>query len=266
MKRRMMMMSIAVAGLLLCVENVQAQSRVVTRTRPENVAQDDRYIERDDPRRTRHRADEPAMKPVRAPRPVDTDVVRAFERERFDPDRLRMSEMIFSTGGLMTTEQIARIARIFDYDSNRVKFLKLAYGNCIDRYNYYMVLPTLDFSSSREKIMDFVYAERVRDYREKDVYYKVSTADFNAIVRLLKKESFDSTRNKLGRMIICGTMFTARQIADMAKTFIYDSNRYDFLLDAFDNCVDQQNYYIAINTLNFESNRDKLMTRLMRRR
>ena len=143
----MMMIGIAVAALLLCTESVQAQSRVVRRERnPQRV--DDRRIDRPDPRRTR---DVVAPVPER-PRikVVDNEVIRSFDRERFDSNRLKMADMIFSTDGFMTTAQITRVAETFDYDSNRIKFLKNAYRNCVDPYNYYMVLGTLDYSSSRE--------------------------------------------------------------------------------------------------------------------
>ena len=45
----------------------------------------------------------------------------------------------------------------------------------------------------------------------------------------------------------------------MAKTFEFESNRYDFLVKAIDNCVDLQNYYQAVNTLRYSSDRNKLM-------
>ena len=262
MKTRMMMIGIAVAALLLCTESVQAQSRVIRRERtPERV--DDRHIDRPDPRRSRNTA---APVPER-PRikVVDNEVIRSFDRERFDSNRLKMADMIFSTDGFMTTAQITRVAETFDYDSNRIKFLKNAYRNCVDPYNYYMVLRTLDYSSSREKIINYVLEEKENMLRRTDLVRKVSSSDMTAIVKALKNEDFDSTRAKLARMIVCGSLLTSRQIADMAKTFTYDSKRYDFLIYAYDFCADPQNYVVAANTLEFSSNRNDLMRKIARR-
>ena len=256
MKTRMMI-SIAVAALLLCTGNVQAQSRVVQRQRTDS--RDERLIQQEDPRRSPIRKETPAIRPVRPPKPVDVEVIRAFKRESFDSNRLRMADMIFSTGGLMTTAQIREITLIFDFDSNRIKFLKKAYLNCIDRANFYKVLPALDYSSSREKIIDYVMECRRDEIRNGDGYYRVSSSDMNDIIKALKGMTFDSTRKKMGRMMVYGTLFTSRQIADMAKTFEFESNRYDFLADAIDNCVDLQNYYLAVNTLKYSSDRNKLM-------
>lgn len=264
MKRKVMMIGIAVAALLLAAENVQAQSRVVRRDRTEQP-RDDRYI---DPRNSR-RQDHKDVVIVEKRRPVikvvDNEVIRAFDRERYDSDRLKMADMIFNTGGYMTVEQIARISAIFDYDSNRIKFLKKAYVNCVDRYNFYRVLGTLDYSSSREKIIKFVMDSPIDDIRDRDYARRAGNAEMNAIIKALKNESFDSSRGKLARMIVRGNLLTSRQIADMAKTFTFDSNRYDFLLYAYDDCVDPQNYAIAVKTLEFSTNRNDLMRKISRR-
>ena len=254
MKRGMMMIGIAVAGLLLCTETVQAQSRVVRKADPERRGE--RIERREEPRRRDGRVDAPES---RIRRKVDADAIRAFERERFDSNRLKMADMIFRTGGLMSTSQIITVSRIFDYDSNRVKFLTMAYGNCIDRAVFYRVLNTLDFSSSREKVIEYVIK-----YNDEPLE-RVSNSEMNLIIKTLKDENFDSTRKKLAQMIVNGSLLTSRQIASMAKTFDFDSNRYDFLVYASRNCVDIQNYGIASNTLDFDSNRRKLMEKVARR-
>ena len=260
MKRRMMMIGIAVAALLLATENIQAQSREVRRARTENRA-DDRLIRQDDPRRPGRVQDN---KPVhRKKKVVDNDVIRAFARESFDSNRLNMADMIFSTGGLMNVEQIIRVSRMFSYDTNRVKFLKKAYFNCVDRHNFYKVLATLDYSSSRDNVIRFVQDNRYDGPRD-EPYYKVSNSDMGSILKALKNEDFDSTRERMAKMIVSGSLLTTRQIADMAKTFNYDSNRKGFLLYAYESCIDPQNYYIAINTLEFSSSRNDVMRKIAR--
>ena len=264
MKRNMMMIAIAVAALLLGTENIQAQSRVVRRA--DTDRRDERLIRQEDPRRSQRDRREVVVEHRRPViKVVDNEVIRAFDRERFDSDRLKMADMIFSTGGYMTVEQITRVSEIFDYDNNRIKFLKKAYDNCVDRYNFYRVLGTLEYSSSREKIIKYVMDNPIDEILYDEPVRKITNAEMNAIIKSLKNESFDSTRGKLARMIVRGNLFTSRQIADMAKTFTFDSNRYEFLLYAFDSCVDQQNYVVAANTLEFSTNRNDLMRKISRR-
>ena len=263
MKTRMMMIGIAVAALLLCAESVQAQSRVVRRERTER--RDDRHIDQVDPRRTRTREVPPAPDARPRIKVVDNEVIRSLERERYDSNRLSMADMIFSTGGFMTTEQVIRSAKAFDYDSNRVKFLINAYRNCVDRYNYYMVLGTLDYSSSREKVIKYVLEEKEDMLRETDAVRRVSNSDMSAIIKALKNETYDSTREKLAKMIACGSLLTSRQIADMAKTFTYESNKQRFLEYAYQFCSDPLNYLVAVETLKYSSDRNELMRFISRR-
>ncbi len=267
MKQKLMIISMAVAALLLSTESIQAQSRVVRRSRTEvrgdrnqNI---DRRVRQEDP--TRSRRGTVVVTHTPAMRIVDNDVIRSFERESFDSNRLKMADMVFSTGGYMTVAQITRISEIFDYDSNRIKFLTNAYSNCVDRYNYYLVLVTLDYSSSREKVINYVMDHQKIRYAEGEPVRKITTSDMNGIIRVLKKEDFDSYRIKIARMIVCGNLFTSRQIADMAKQFEYDSYRKEFLLYAYDNCIDPQNYLTAANTLDYSSNRTELMRKISKR-
>ena len=86
-----------------------------------------------------------------------------------------------------------------------------------------------------------------------------------AIIKSLKDETFDSTREKLAKMIVCGSLLTSRQIADMSKTFSFDSYRNNFLIYAYKFCADPQNYVVAANTLEFSTNRNDLMRKISRR-
>lgn len=253
------MISIAVAVLLLCGESVKAQTRDSRRPRTERRIRDNRPPR--ELRRPRAIVIEPA-KPVL--KMVDADAIHAIEREPFDNNRLKMTQMIISTGGLMSTSQIIAISKAFDFDNNRVQFLTLAYPNCIDKVMYYKVLGTLDFGASKEKIIDFV-ADFKHENPDNRPPVRISNAEINEIVKALKNESFDSTRKKLAGMIISGSILTSRQIASMAKTFDFDNNRYDFLLLASRNCSDLQNYPIAANTLDFDNNKRRLMDAITRK-
>lgn len=253
------MISIAVAVLLLCGESAKAQSRDSRRPRTERRIRDERPPR--DLRRSNNRVVEP-VKPIL--KMVDADAIRAIEKEPFDNNRLKMTQMIISTGGLMSTSQIIAISKAFDFDHNRVQFLTMAYPNCIDKALFYKVLTTLDFDASKERIIDFVIDFK-HENPDKRPPVKISNTEMNEIVKILKGESFDSTRKKLAGMIINGSILTSRQIASMAKTFDFDNNRYDFLLLASRNCSDLQNYPIAANTLDFDNNKRRLMDAITRK-
>ena len=247
--KRGTIIGMAATMFLLCTTNGNAQSRVVRRANP------DREPERKVIVTDRHIDVIPV--PNYAPRIINNDVVKSFKNEPFDKNRLRMAEMIFRTDGAVTARQAALIAETFSFDSNRLDFLKMAYDNCVDRHNYYLTLRTLDFNTSKEKLMDFINNNEADNHHR--IINRATNNDMKEIVSLLKNEAFDSMRLKLSLMILNGGEFTARQIASMAKTFDFDKGRMDFLLKAYKNCIDRYDYTIAINTLSFSSNRTKLL-------
>lgn len=74
-----------------------------------------------------------------------------------------------------------------------------------------------------------------------------------------RRLTFDSSRMKLARIRFeTGRFYTAYEVARIAETFTFDSNRYEFLRDAYRYTMDNWNYYVAVRTLTFSSNRTKL--------
>lgn len=290
MTRRIIVWSIAVAGLLLATENVNAQSRTVTsvntdRRKVETPAArpDDRRDApiKPDPRNAdarpapraetapapvRRAPDAPArpeFRPKKEMRRLSADAIRAFERESFDADRTRQARLMLKADVRLTTDEIIRMALAFDFDSGRLEFLELAYENCLDRWNFYRAVETLTFSSSRTKLIDYALEAGLRG---RDIYYDltVTKEEMKEIVRILKKESFDSDRLRLAELIVAGNWLTARQIAQMANTFEFDSVRMKFLRFAYEFCYDLENYNVAIATLDYSSNRRQLTAELAR--
>lgn len=74
-----------------------------------------------------------------------------------------------------------------------------------------------------------------------------------------RRLTFDSNRMKLARIRFeTGRFYTAYEVARIAETFTFDSNRYEFLREAYRYTMDNWNYYVAVRTLTFSSNRTKL--------
>ena len=89
-------------------------------------------------------------------RPKDFDrLLQTLHNESFDKDRYVILETMRNKQPF-TTEQIGAIARIFDFDDARLKSLKLLYPCAVDPGNYYTLLETLDFLSSKNELQKFL--------------------------------------------------------------------------------------------------------------
>ena len=89
--------------------------------------------------------------------------------------------------------------------------------------------------------------------------HHASEADVNAMVARMRKQTFDSDRLALGKVIVASSNLTAGQIARLAETIDFSSSQVDFLKYAYHYCVDKMNYSLAINVLTFSTDKKKVM-------
>lgn len=75
--------------------------------------------------------------------------------QTFEKDRMNVALQAIR-GNLLTADQIAELAELFAFESDRVSFLKSAYNECFDKTNYYVVYRVLDFSSSKDELTKYI--------------------------------------------------------------------------------------------------------------
>ena len=89
---------------------------------------------------------------------VDSMVVR-LKGQSFDSDRLALANVIVASAATLNSAQIARLAQTIDFSNSRVEFLKYAYHYCLDPVNYTVAVNTLNFSSDKRKVLDYIAAQ-----------------------------------------------------------------------------------------------------------
>lgn len=89
--------------------------------------------------------------------------------------------------------------------------------------------------------------------------HDVNNSAFQKFLTVLKNESYDSNRLKTAKSYISKSTFSAEQIAEMSKTFSYDSGRLDFAKVAYNQCVDKNNYFLLRETFSYPSGYSSLL-------
>lgn len=84
-------------------------------------------------------------------------------------------------------------------------------------------------------------------------------AEISSIVDIMNNSPFDKDKLSLGKTFVKQHPVLTTQIIRMAKTITFDDSRLEFLTYAIDYCVDPQNYFQAVETLTYSSNRNKLL-------
>ncbi|MBN2664657.1 MAG: DUF4476 domain-containing protein [Bacteroidales bacterium] len=79
----------------------------------------------------------------------------ALKNQDFDSDKLIVAKQIASTNCLLS-EQVKTIMLDFDFESSKIDFAQFAYSHTFDPQNYYLVNEAFDFSSSIDKLNDYI--------------------------------------------------------------------------------------------------------------
>lgn len=95
----------------------------------------------------------PAPQPC--PSPEFLKIKSLVKEQKFEKDRMNVALQAIR-GKLLTADQIADLAKLFAFESDRLNFLKSAYDGCFDKNNYFVVYQTLEFSSSKDELTKFL--------------------------------------------------------------------------------------------------------------
>ena len=73
----------------------------------------------------------------------------------FDKDKMAVITMTAKNANF-TSQQIYSLIKTMDFDNNKLEIAKLLYAKCVDRQNYHLVIEAFDFSTSKNKLIDFI--------------------------------------------------------------------------------------------------------------
>lgn len=101
----------------------------------------------------------PAMPaPVVTPAMSEGDFQIALERvksENFESNRITAAKRIVNNN-YFTVGQIEQLCRLFEFDNNRLEFVKYAYPRCVEQGRYYMLRDLFTFDSHKQELDKFL--------------------------------------------------------------------------------------------------------------
>jgi len=78
-----------------------------------------------------------------------------MKKQSFDDNKLEIGQLCVTLGHFCV-DDLARMAALFSFDDNRLKFLRYAYDYCEDPQNYYALRDVFSFSSNFDELMKTV--------------------------------------------------------------------------------------------------------------
>ena len=86
-------------------------------------------------------------------------MIQQISAQSFDDNRLQVAQQIVMSNRV-TSAQVTDIARLFSFESTRLKFAKFAYAYVLDPNSYFMVNNAFSFSSSVDDLHRFITGSR----------------------------------------------------------------------------------------------------------
>ena len=85
-----------------------------------------------------------------------------------------------------------------------------------------------------------------------------SDEDFYEAKRTIENADFEQTKLTIAKQIVASELMTARQLAEIANLFDFESSKLEFLKYAYPYCFDKNKYYMVNNVFTFSSSVDEL--------
>lgn len=86
----------------------------------------------------------------------------------------------------------------------------------------------------------------------------MTSANFNAALATIRKQSFEDTQLKTAKQVITANCLNVDQIIQIANTFNFEDNKLEFAKYAYDYCIEPRNYFKLNGIFSFSSNVDEL--------
>ena len=97
--------------------------------------------------------------PVPCPPSEFMEIKQLVRSADFENDKMNIAKQATSAH-YFYVDQIADIARLFDFEHNKLEYVKFAYDYCIDRNLYYKLNSIFEFSGSKDELNDFINSRR----------------------------------------------------------------------------------------------------------
>ena len=80
---------------------------------------------------------------------------KEMKNEPFKDDRMKLLNAALA-GSYFTSAQCLQLTKLYTFDDDRMEIMKIMYPRIVDKEAFFTVINTLTFSSSKEKMKDFI--------------------------------------------------------------------------------------------------------------
>jgi hypothetical protein len=86
------------------------------------------------------------------------EITAQMENTAFPDEKLALAKMI-ANEKCMTVDQIKTISQLFNFDDNKLEFIKAAHTNCMNQADYHQLMEVFTFSDDKEELEKFIHSK-----------------------------------------------------------------------------------------------------------
>ncbi|MBG8554484.1 DUF4476 domain-containing protein [Hymenobacter guriensis] len=218
---------------------------------------DDRDDQRDDDRRDDRRPEYSGRyRTLMNAADVDA-LLRVLKTKAFDKDKLPIAQEALAQSAIRT-EELKRLLRGFDFESQRLEMAKYAYDHVADPQNFYQVYELFNFDSNVKELQQYSAQSRPTDDYRGNYRSTMTVAEVDALARAAERQAFDKDKLSIMQDGLARTALRTEDLKRLLRVFSFEDQRVELAKYAYPRLTDSQNFYQVYELFSFRSNVDAL--------
>jgi hypothetical protein len=168
------------------------------------------------------------------------------------------------TNNCVTTDQVMKMATFLSTESMKLDLLQTAYMHIYDKSNYEMAKQVFSLEGYRRNFLTFLYGVPEKRSVTESPKCAVPDTEVDAMILSIEKESYSN--RKMGALkpaIAAKQCFTAAQIKRLVGILVFEDNKLEMAMYAYEFCIDRENYYVVNEALTFTESKEELKSFLL---
>lgn len=183
-------------------------------------------------------------------------LMASIKNESFDDSKLIIVNSA-AQSNYFSVNQVIQILNSINFSDRKVKAAISLYPCVSDSQNWYQVYNAFKFENDKTTLRNAVSG--IQNTAPATGYYTVmSTPDFEALMRALKKESFDDGKNIVLDSAAEAAYFRVDQVVSIVKSFTFGDQKTRAAIKLYPRVVDAKNWFKVYSAFTFENEKEEV--------
>ncbi|TYZ11501.1 DUF4476 domain-containing protein [Hymenobacter lutimineralis] len=185
---------------------------------------------------------------------ADVDaLLRVLDKKPFDSEKLPIAKEALAQSAIRT-EELKRLLKGFDFESQRLEMAKYSYEHVADPQNFYQVYELFNFDSNVKELQQYSAQSRPADDYRNNYPVVLKSQEVEALVRAAERKAFDKDKLVILQDGVSRAALRTEDLKRLLRVFSFEDQRVALAKYAYGRLIDPQNFYQVYELFSFNSN------------